>query len=90
MDKFKDALDRIFKCGPEPKDFLIIFGLIVAGIVVALGSITSVLIALAHFFIAIVNLSWANLFLGLAWCIILAFFVAIIIIAVNVYDDIVW
>ncbi len=90
MDKFKDTLERIFKCGPEPKDFLIIFGLIVAGIVVVLSSITSVLIALAHFFIAIVNLSWANLFLGLAWCIILAFFVSIIIIALNVYDDIAW
>lgn len=90
MDKFRDTLSRIFRCGPEPQDLLIIFGLIVAGIVVALGSIASILIALAHFFIAIINLSWANLFLGLAWCIILAFFVSIIIIALNVYDDIAW
>ena len=90
MDKFRDTLSRIFRCGPEPQDLLIIFGLIVAGIVVALGSITSILIALAHFFIAITNLSWVNLFLGLAWCIILAFFVSIIIIALNVYDDSAW
>lgn len=88
MDKFKDTLSRIFRCGPEPKDFLIIFGLIVAGIVVALGSLTSALLALGYLFFGLIELNIIGLLVGLLWCIVLAFFVSIIIIAVNLYDNI--
>lgn len=89
MDKFKGTLKRILNDGPELNDFLIVFGLIVTGIVVALGSIISFFVAFGYLLIGLFELSLIKLFLGLVWCVILAFFVAIVIVALKLLGDIV-
>ena len=89
MDKFKGTLERIFNNGPELNDFLIVFGLIITGIVVALGSIISFFVAFGYLLIGLFELSLIKLFLGLVWCVILAFFVAIVIVALKLFGDIV-
>lgn len=89
MNKFKETLERIFNYGPEPKDILIVSGLIVACIVVVLGAISSFFVACVYLLIGLFELSFIKLLLGLIWCIALAFFVAIIIIAIKLLSDIV-
>lgn len=89
MDKFKETLERIFNYGPEPQDFLLVFGLIIAGIVVALGSIISFFVAFGYLLIGLFELSIIRLLVGLIWCIVFAFFMAIIIIAIKLFSDII-
>lgn len=88
MDKFEETLTRIVKYGPEPQDFLLVFGLIVACIVVALGSVTSVVCAFGYLVVGFFSFNVITLLVGLLWCIALAFFVTIIIIAHHFVDDI--
>ena len=87
MEKFNKTLIRIFKYGPEPKDLFIVVGLLVAGIVVAVGTIVSLFISGGYLLIGLFELSLIKMLLGLVWCIVLAFFVAIIIITICWFGE---
>ena len=87
MDKLKESLNRIFGEGPEPKDLPIVFGLLVACIVIIIGTLWSALSALVYFVVGIFTLNFLKLVCGFIWCIVLAFFIAIIIIACSWIEE---
>lgn len=90
MDKLKETLEKIFIDGPEPKDFLVVFGLIVACIVIVLGTLWSFGAACVYLLVGLFTLNFIKLLGGLFWCLALAFFVAIIIVVAKWFDDIVY
>lgn len=82
----KDTLERIFNEGPKAEDLFIIFGLVVACLIVAVGTLWSVFAAFAYLVVGIFTLNFLKLICGLLWGCALAFFVAIIIVAISWFD----